>query len=266
MLKVKRLLWFLSRPRYYPELFRRLEAQVKFFGDLSSDINKKEKQKAKAKKWCEDIAIDTTTAIIKVTGLVEPVTFDEKFKEQLKTATEIVEKCPIKMGGPGNLDLIYQLAEYSQATRVIETGVAYGWSSLAFLLSLQNRHNSLLVSNDFPYLFKNSEKYVGCVVPSELKSFCRLLNYPDRCGLPNALNLLTTIDMCHYDSDKSYEGRLYAYPQLYKALRKGGIFVSDDVDDNFGFRGFCNSINQEPIIVKTPTDLGVKYVGILVKS
>lgn len=103
-------------------------------------------------------------------------------------------------------------------------------------------------------------------MPSELKFFWRLLNYPDRSGLPKALNLLTTIDRCHYDSDKSYEGRLYAYPLLYKALRKGGIFVSDDVDDNLGFRDFCNSINQAPLIVKTPTNSGIKYVGILVKS
>ena len=59
------------------------------------------------------------------------------------------------------------LLNTARLRRVIETGVAYGWSSLALLLSLKNR-NGLLVSTDLPYAGLDNDPYVGCVVPDEL--------------------------------------------------------------------------------------------------
>ena len=31
-------------------------------------------------------------------------------------------------------------------------------------------------------------------------------------------------DFCHYDSDKSYQGRMFAYNKIWKNLKKKGIF------------------------------------------
>ncbi|HEY9848476.1 MAG TPA: class I SAM-dependent methyltransferase [Leptolyngbyaceae cyanobacterium] len=264
----QRLIWFLKHPKLYPEAIRRANRKIKsiLFNEPATYTAKaRAKAQAEATEWCEKYAIDTQTAILKITGLAEFKSFYSQFQKQIKLAEEIVEKCPVKMGGAGNLELIYQISEYLQAKQVIETGVSYGWSSLALLMSLKNRQNSLLVSTDLPYLFENSEKYVGCVIPQELKHFWKLLPYADKEALPEALSLLPTIDIAHYDSDKFYEGRLWAYPQLWEALRPGGIFISDDVHDDFAFRDFCNSINQEPLIVKTPLESGAKYVGLLTK-
>ena len=49
------------------------------------------------------------------------------------------------------------------------------------------------------------------------------------------------LDLCHYDSDKSYYGRRWAYPKLWEALKTGGIFISDDIQDNWAFKEFCVS-------------------------
>ena len=165
------------------------------------------------------------------------------------------------MGGSANLNLIYWLCEYREARHVIETGVAYGWSSLALLLSLRNRRESRLVSTDMPYPGRNNDQYVGCVVPASLRSNWHVIRRPDRRALPKALEELSTIDMCHYDSDKSYEGRMWAYSLLWKALKKGGLLISDDIGDNVAFRDFADTVAVDPTVVVFEN----KYSGVLIK-
>ncbi len=66
------------------------------------------------------------------------------------------------------------------------------------------------------------------------------------------------IDLCHYDSDKSYYGRSYAYPLLWNSLKEGGIFISDDIQDNFAFKDFVESMD----LVYAVTEYKGKYIGI----
>jgi len=110
-----------------------------------------------------------------------------------------------------------------------------------------------------PYPNLDNDSYVGCVVPAELRSHWRILRCADREGLPRAMRELGSLDLCHYDSDKSYEGRMWAHPLLWKALRRGGYLVSDDINDNVGFRDFALQVGVEPIIVEYEG----KYIGIL---
>jgi hypothetical protein len=216
--------------------------------------------------WCEKHATNTETVISKITGSSEFTPFNSLSEGHLKIAKILKKKVPIKMGGGGNIDLIYNLAQYTQATQVIETGVAYGWSSLAFLFSLRNRKNSILCSTDKPYLGTESDLYAGVLVPSALKPLWRYLPYGDRKAIPMALKILPEIDMCHYDSDKSVEGKCWTYPKLWNALRQGGVFISDDVGDDLAFAYFCTTVKQKPFIVKyyQKTD-NWKYIGVLIK-
>jgi predicted O-methyltransferase YrrM len=155
---------------------------------------------------------------------------------------------------------LFHLAEYIQARTVIETGVAYGWSSLALLLSIQKR-DGVLISTDLPYAGMDNDPYVGCVVPDELRGNWKLLRGADRQRLPEAIRIAGGLDLCHYDSDKSFAGRMWAYPRLWDALRPGGLFISDDIGDNMGFADFTRSIAGEPVIVLSSE----RYAGVLVK-
>ncbi|MCS6806164.1 MAG: class I SAM-dependent methyltransferase [Acidobacteriota bacterium] len=256
--KLKLALWYLKQPKLYPELFRRVRRKVQTLGVNHAEI------KQQVAQWCEAQAVDTRDAILQLTGWTTFAPVAELFAEPLRAAQKRVERYTV-ISGPGNLDLIYHLTEFLQAERVVETGVAYGWSSLAFLLSLRRRPAARLISTDLPYAFNQDQSYVGCVVPPALRAQWQLLCGADREVLPSALAQLRPIDLCHYDSDKSYEGRLWAYQQLWAALRPGGIFISDDVDDNWGFRDFCHCVAQPPLIVRSPATRGVKYVGVLVK-
>ena len=123
-----------------------------------------------------------------------------------------------------------------KAQKVIETGVAYGWSSLAILKALTEIGNGKLYSVDMPYPRRNNEKDVGIVVPEFLKKNWFLLRKPDQPGILEAIKMSGgDIDLCHYDSDKSWWGRNYAYPLLWKALKVGGLFICDDIQDNLFF-------------------------------
>lgn len=253
--KFKSLIWYMRRPRLFPHMIYSLTNKI--FRKRSLLNNTKEEMSA----WCKDRAVDTGVAIKSLTGKAQKYSIHDHYFDIFDFAHRKVASCPVKMGGAGNIDLIYWLAEQLSAIRVVETGVASGWSSLAFLLSLNNRTDAKLMSTDMPYIQVNNDEYVGCVVPDELRSNLKIFRYSDRQALPKALNEIGTIDMCHYDSAKSYEARMWAYPLLWQALRHDGIFLSDDIGDNVAFRDFAESINEHPTVVEWEN----KYIGILVK-
>lgn len=262
--KFRNALWYLRRPRLYPEFFE--VARFQLMRPLHARAERE------AQRWCEARAVDTHTALAALAGQPDPAPvrrlFERVFAEADRVGraaeAELNRVPPFVPAGAANLDLLYWLAERVGARNVIETGVAYGWSSLAFLLSLSRRAPALLISTDLPFPGKD-DAYVGCVVPAELRINWRLIRRPDREALPLALRELPAIDMCHYDSDKSYRGRMWAYPRLWRALRPGGCFVSDDIGDNFAFRDFFASVRAEYTVVRTVGKKKTKYVGVAVK-
>ena len=73
---------------------------------------------------------------------------------------------------------------------------------------------------------------------------------------------LTLLILCHYDTDKSYWGRKWAYPKLWGSLKSGGVFISDDIQDNFAFKEF---VEEKGVIFSVIESQG-KYVGIFTKK
>jgi predicted O-methyltransferase YrrM len=216
---------------------------------------------ALAEDWCASCAVP-------VHGLVDLLPFELILRDPkvdhpaiFEAAKCRVEACPEKLGGAGNLSLLYSLAKALHARWVVETGVAYGWSSLALLLAIRGERGARLLSVDLPYLTMRNDDWVGVAVPPDLRAPWRLLRMADREGLPKAIQLVGTIDLAHYDSDKSPEGRLFGYNQIWRALRPGGVLVSDDVSDNLAFRDFSRRVERAPIVLKQDR----KYQGILIK-
>jgi predicted O-methyltransferase YrrM len=253
--KLATLAWYLQRPRLYPQQLR--DWQEKFvYGKAPYNHSR-----AEAEHWCAARAINTDEAIEKIVGQRPGGQITALFPEVFAAARRQQQQVPVWMGGAGDLNLIYWLAHFSNALRIIETGVAFGWSSLAFLLAIRERADAHLVSVDMPYPRINNDKYVGCVVPVSLRAQWTLLRYADREGLPRAIAQLGGIDLCHYDSDKRYRSRMWAYPRLWRALRPGGLLISDDIGDNVAFRDYCQQVGVQPTIVAIDN----KYVGVLVK-
>jgi predicted O-methyltransferase YrrM len=251
--RIETLLWYAERPSYLPNLVHIMK------GRLSGKI--RGQTAAESLAWCKANAVSSAEALRRLFPHRELTDIEKIFPEDMAFAKAAEAACPTKMGGPGAIDLIYSVCEALGAKRAIETGVAYGWSSLALLLSLSKDGPHRLISIDMPYPKLNNEPYVGCVVPERMRSSWTIVREPDVTGLNKALAALPQIDVCHYDSDKSYSGRMFAYPKLWGALRPGGVLISDDIDDNTGFRDFCTRIQAAPTVVEYQG----KYVGLLRK-
>ena len=69
------------------------------------------------------------------------------------------------------------------------------------------------------------------------------------------------IDLCHYDSDKSWWGRNFAYPILWKALNPNGLFISDDIQDNLYFSNFV----EKNFLKFAVVEFEGKYIGLIRK-
>ena len=251
---VKIFFAYLVRPHLYPELGRKIIKNTFQRGSAT-------KGKETAEKWCKERSISQEEAIQSITGNLNYPKLNENYSEILQNAQKIEENTPVKMGGAGALDLIYNLCEFTQAQNALETGVAYGWSSLAALLSLAKR-NGTLYSSDMPYLGKDNDVYVGCVVPENLRKNWKLFRFADRESLPKIFKEQSEFDFVHYDSDKSYNGRMWAYHVLWDKVKSGGVFMSDDIADNAAFMDYCRQNKREPIIV----EFDGKYAGLILKS
>lgn len=251
---------YLARPNTYPFLRRLLKSKF-LGGSMSLDHTQ-----TQATAWCRKQAVDTSNAIYRITGQEKIAPIRLRCEQIFKQADDRAAICPQKMGGAGNLDLLYAATQHLQATQVIETGVAYGWSSLAILLAISPQPQARLISTNLHYSRYEDDSYVGCVVPDYLKKHWSIIREADRTAIPKAINILLKYDLCHYDSDKTYAGRMWAYPLLWQSLRVGGYFISDDVGDNLAFAHFCRMVRTKPMIVKTDSSSGNKYVGLLLKS
>ena len=216
-----------------------------------------------ANTWCAKRAVNKMQDLTHYLPFrFVPLNLPRKFPSQLQLANERFATCPVKFGGSSHMDLIYSLARAIEARRIVETGVAFGWSSLALLLAIQDHNDdSLLCSVDLPYLNEWTTEWVGAAVPQKLRSRWRLFRMADRQGLPRALRQSHPVDLAHYDSDKSPQGRLFGYGTMWQWLRTGGVLVSDDIGDNLAFKSFAEKVCRTPIVVRW----NHKYQGILIK-
>lgn len=245
-------LGYLVRPQLYPELLRKIYKNTLDRGSAF-------KGKKESEVWCAKNAISQEEALQQITNASFSVYTE--FPKELEEAKKAELNCPVKMGGAGALNLIYGICEYTQAKNVLETGVAYGWSSLAALLSLQKRQGTLY-SSDMPYLDRNNDKFVGCVVPDFLRKYWKLFRFADKESLPKIFKEQSVFDIAHYDSDKSYKGRMWAYPVLWKKIKTKGFLLSDDIEDNSAFMDWTQQNNLHPVVVQFEG----KYVGIVQKQ
>lgn len=176
-----------------------------------------------------------------------------------KKAHEKLRQIDLDLGGGGHYPLLYFLTRYLKASCVVETGVAAGWSSYAILTALEkNAAGGKLYSSDFPYFrYKNPEKLVGYVVDEALKKNWDLYIDGDRNNLPLIVNKVSSISLFHYDSDKSYNGRVYALETVKRKLSEKAVIMFDDIQDNTHFKELIET-TQKPFKI---FEFGGKYLG-----
>jgi hypothetical protein len=221
--------FFIKFPRRIPVLIQKFFLRIAEYGYGSTDL-----------KWIlentndfEDWATRTNVDL-----WLESVQFADKF--QLMAAQKL-KALPFKMGGGGIYPILYFLTRLYRPDIVLETGVAAGYSSNAFLSALKRNEYGRLFSSDFPYFrINNPELYIGILVDDELKLDWNLLVESDKINLPIICNQIDKVDIFHYDSDKSYSGRDYAFNLIRPKIHKETIIIFDDIQDNNYFKDFVH--------------------------
>ncbi len=259
---VSLFIWYLKRPALYRELRRALGRIPNSTRAAREEIQRIGDQ---AQRWCAE-HVSTVANAARELGIPEEVLhLSELHPDEWAGALDAAAACPVKMGGAGHVDFLYHVCLHKRPDRIVETGVAYGWSSLAILLALEENGRGALVSIDMPYPGLDNDAFVGCVVPAAPRLRWKLVRRPDRDALPRVLRELGEIDLAHYDSDKSYRGRAFAYELLWSSLRPGGMLMSDDIGDNFAFRDFAQKVTRTPWVLPKLNRVGTDYAGVLIK-
>ncbi|KAA0909966.1 class I SAM-dependent methyltransferase [Aquicoccus porphyridii] len=259
--KAQVALWLAARPRFWPDFWRRTKQNIA--GRMLPAPMGQGREAATA--WAQDIAISEADALSRL-GL--PIAADMATAHQnlVARAMEIERTSAETLGGGGGINLIFRICEALRATTVVETGVAYGWSSLAILASIGPRSGHLY-SVDMPNPMLRDTGLTGAVVPKEMWDSWTLVREPDYTGLRKILRSLSQIDFIHYDSDKSYLGRAASYRALWPRVRSGGVLMSDDITDNTAFRDFAVEVEVPPVVIHSEGSgsAGSRYVGLLKK-
>ena len=251
--KILIVIWFLVRPKFYLHFIAIIKRKFLFNHDTLANSEK-------AYKWAHRNAISYTDALKKLKIEGDTVGLDN---DSIMLGKKLEAKSSVKMGGSGHIHLLYDCVKLLKVQNVIETGVAYGWSSLAILKALSKNNTGKLFSVDMPYPRKKNERDVGIVVPQNLRKNWTLIRRPDNPGIIIALKKAGgKIDLCHYDSDKSWWGRHYAYPILWKSLSADGLFISDDIEDNLYFSEFVKKHSLNFAVV----ELDGKFIGLIRKE
>lgn len=158
-----------------------------------------------------------------------------------RDAALIIPGLPITGGrqgaiGGGGCDVrkLYFLARLVKAKVIVETGVSAGYSSRAFLEAIQANGCGRLYSSDLP-LFLTREQ-VGCMVPAPMREHWELLYEGDSINLPRILSAVRSIDLLHYDSDKSVRAKEDVFAMIRPKMARDGVIVIDDIDRDPFFR------------------------------
>jgi len=248
------LIWLLKKgPRFYATIISLIFRKFKPVRDSLENIENE-------KKWCEEHLISYQQCMTKLGfKLIKEEVFSTDHLKEVKRKIEVSES---DFGGQGHIFLLYSICENIESIKVLETGVAYGWSSAAILQSISKRSGKL-ISVDMPMIKQTDYHLIGVAVSEDLKGNWELLREPDRNGLLRAIKKHNySYDLAHYDSDKTYYGRKWSQPLIWKYLKKGGFFISDDIEDNSAFREFVLSNNLDFSVLRFEG----KYVGIVRKK
>jgi hypothetical protein len=194
--KLRSAAYYLARPAFWAHFCHR------GLGYVRSDLDGRT-QRQDAANWARAHAQSVEEVLAQLGLLAAPDRYFPRMPASiLKSAHRRVSAANCHMGGGGHVDLIYAATRLRKASNLLETGVAYGWSSLAFLSAAEQNGAGRLISVDRPYPDGAGTASVGIAVDAALRKRWHIIQEPDRNGLYKAIAAFPDgVDIAHYDSD-----------------------------------------------------------------
>lgn len=151
------------------------------------------------------------------------------------------------------MNVMYLIARLTRPDIIVETGGAFGKSTVYFLQALEENGKGVLYTLDLhpdqvgKYTWWPAGKPSCFLVPPHLQSRHRLILGDAKETLPPLLQSLGKIDIFQHDSDHSYEHMLFEYRTAWLYLEPEGILLSDDIRNNPAFVEFSQEVNGAPV-------------------
>ncbi|MEE9290173.1 MAG: class I SAM-dependent methyltransferase, partial [Alphaproteobacteria bacterium] len=130
----------------------------------------------------------------------------------------------------------YVLCRAIRPRVVIETGVAYGVTSAFILKALEANRHGELHSIDLPPLAREGDRFVGALIPEELRHRWRLHRGTSKRILPRLLRQLGSIDLFVHDSLHTYRNMRFELETVTPFLTERSVVIADDIEGNTAFR------------------------------
>ena len=253
MLNRINILFWIIKNKYFLHLFYLLIFffKKKFFRQVSHKENLSYKE---SRTLCKKLHIEKKRVYYYFAKLKKI----HNFNPQKKYLRKIHLPRKNRLGGGSDTELLYNLISITKPKNIIEFGVANGWSTIAILEACKKNKTGNLTSIDMPYYFNNARSMIANLLNKNRYENWYLFIGPQ----VNFFKIMKKkYDFCHYDSDKSYQGRMIAYEKIWNNLNKKGIFLSDDISDNMAFFDFCNLKKKKPFFIKYKK----KFLGIIIR-
>lgn len=161
----------------------------------------------------------------------------------LEATTNIPAMAPFRISHNGDVALARLTYALCRATRpkvALETGTCYGVTTSFILLALQVNAQGTLYSIDLPPLSESGDRFVGFLIPEELKARWRLYRGVSRRVMPKLLSNLESIDFFLHDSLHTYGNITRECNLARRYLSERGLIMADDVDCNAAFQDWVN--------------------------
>lgn len=199
------------------------------------------------------------------------------FKKRIEEKSNVFANKPFQLGALDlEIDIIVSLLSQLRSPKVLEVGVANGYSS-AFVYHALTKNNGSLTSIDLPRFFSRSnhpyqmllawlakrgkikttgtlvdlipggvipeDRYAGWLVPIEYR-----LSVHNITIIGNAFSIIDELDAADYDfvlidAMKDYSGRLKMLNMAINKMNSGAICVMDGYWVNSAFDHFCSTNN-----------------------
>jgi len=157
---------------------------------------------------------------------------------------------------PNSRNFLYFLCRILKPKIVIETGVAYGFSSIYILKALERNNSGKLYSIDSIFRPWQSEKMIGSVIPEKLRNRWNLILGSSHEKLQPLFDRLDDVDIFIHDSLHSYKNMIFEFECATNNL-KHGMIISDDILDNDAFYDFTSRKKMKNMIIKVQDDVGL---------
>lgn len=202
----------------------------------------------------------------------ERVAFDRLWAALLDSAAE--RGLAVGRGAYGGWDdadprlagLAWCLVRHRRPERVVETGVARGFTSATILSALARNGRGRLWSIDLPPLIESGlADETGAVVPAAARGRWTLLRGSSRRVLPELLDELGAVDLFVHDSMHTTRNVSFELEQAWPGLAAGGVAVVDDVERNRGYGRFTRSHHDAVAMLGAAADDNA-LIGCLLKE